>query len=103
MLELHVSNSLRRLSVMAIAKRWIMRIRNKYGGKMSPSDANLTIERAFIECSGQWLAVDRKSGEVKATASQPYELSAYIKSHQIHGVDIVRAPSLQEPEMVGFG
>jgi len=103
MVELCVSQMMRRMAMVSFRKRWIKPLMSKYRGKVTSRDADLTIEKAFIECAGQWLAVDRQSGEVKATASQPYELSAYIRSNRIRGVDIVRAPSLQEPEMVGFG
>jgi hypothetical protein len=70
---------------------------------MSHHDEHLKMEQAFAECAGQWVAVDRQTGDVIAARGSPYELSAYIKSAGIRSVDIVRAPSEQEPEMVGFG
>lgn len=66
-------------------------------------DAHLHLERAFRECPGQWVAVDRQSGEVRAAADTPYVLAAKLKSDQITNVDVVRAPAVGEPEVVGFG
>jgi len=88
---------------MRIRKQWTKRVSRLYRGKMSARDEHLKMEQAFAECAGQWVAVDRKTGDVIAARNTPYELSAYIKSEGIHGVDVVRAPSEQEPEMVGFG
>jgi hypothetical protein len=70
---------------------------------MSARDEHLKLEQAYVQCAGQWLAVDRKTGDVIAARSSPYELTAFVKSEAIHSVDIVRAPSEHEPEMVGFG
>jgi hypothetical protein len=70
---------------------------------VSRSDEHLKMKQAFSECAGQWVAVDRKTGDVVAARSSPYDLSAYIKTNGIRNVDILRAPSEQEPEMVGFG
>ncbi|MHB1582974.1 MAG: hypothetical protein ACYC0E_04380 [Acidimicrobiales bacterium] len=66
-------------------------------------DEHMLLERAFTECPGQWVAVDRRTGRVVATRSTPYELAAHLKSSRIKDVDVVRAPAEHEPEMVGFG
>lgn len=83
--------------------KWTKRMLRLYRMRMPARDEHLKMERAFVECAGQWVAVNRQSGDVIAVRSTPYELSAHIKSSGIRGVDIVRAPSEQEPEMVGFG
>ncbi len=53
--------------------------------------------------AGQWVAVDRRTGEPRAAAKTPYELSAVLKSRQIKNVAVVRAPDPSEPELVGLG
>jgi hypothetical protein len=88
---------------MRIRLQWTKRLRRLYFGRMSARDEHMKMEQAFVECAGQWVAVDRQTGDVIAARSTPYDLSAYIKSAGIRSVDIVRAPSEQEPEMVGFG
>jgi len=88
---------------MNFRMQWTKRLGRLYRGKMAARDEHLKMEQAFVECAGQWVAVDRQTGDVRAARSTPYELSAYVKSEGIRGVDIVRAPSEQEPEMVGFG
>jgi hypothetical protein len=88
---------------MRMRMQWTKRLGRLYRGKMSARDEHMKMGQAFVECAGQWVAVDRKTGDVVAANSSPYELSAYIKSAGIHSVDIVRAPAEQEPEMVGFG
>jgi hypothetical protein len=88
---------------MQIWLQWTKFLRRLYRGSVSPRDEHLKMEQAFKECAGQWVAVNRKTGDVVAARSTPYELSAHIKLAGIRGVDIVRAPSEQEPEMVGFG
>ena len=88
---------------MRFREQWTRRLRGLYRKGMSGRDEHVKIEQAFDECAGQWMALDRKSGDVVAANSSPYELAAYIKSAGIKSVDIVRAPAEQEPEMVGFG
>jgi len=61
------------------------------------------LRSAYLECAGQWVAVDRRTGRVVAARPTPYELSAYLKENQVHGVDIMRAPDESEPELVGLG
>lgn len=70
---------------------------------MDRPDAHGKLDEAIRECPGQWVAVDRRTGHVVAARSTPYELSAYIKEHGIHGVAMFRAPGLDEPEVVGIG
>jgi hypothetical protein len=88
---------------MSLKARWAKFVGRKYRGDVSRSDEHLKMKQAFSECAGQWVAVDRKTGDVVAARSSPYDLSAYIKTNGIRNVDILRAPSEQEPEMVGFG
>ena len=63
----------------------------------------MRLEQAFRECPGLWVAIDRRTGEVRLAERSPYELAAKIKADAIAGVDIVRAPAEGEPEVVGFG
>lgn len=72
-------------------------------GTTVASEEHLRLEQAFSECAGQWVAVHRGTGEVLAAAHTPYELAAQVRTGRIRGVDIVRAPSVGEPEVVGFG
>lgn len=55
------------------------------------------------EVPGCWVAIDRKTGEPVATADSPYELARVLRSGQITGVAVVRAPDASEPELVGLG
>lgn len=64
---------------------------------------HLRLERAFVECPGKWVAINRATGEVVEVAESAYELSAKIRSNRISGVDILRAPAVEEPEVVAFG
>jgi hypothetical protein len=67
------------------------------------ADEHLLLEDAFTQCAGQWVAIDRKTGRIVAAKPSPCELSAYVKERLIRGVDIIRAPAENEPEVVGFG
>lgn len=53
--------------------------------------------------AGRWVAVDRLTNEPRAAADTPYELARELRSRQIKNVAIVRAPDLDEPELVGLG
>lgn len=83
-------------------KQWRLEATSGYGRLVTRAE-NLQLEEAFDECAGQWVAIDRRTGEVRAAARSPYELSAEIKGRQLKGVDILRAPEHNEPEVVGFG
>lgn len=63
----------------------------------------MKLQQAFRECAGQWVAIDRRTGVVVAARATPYELAAYIKEAGVRGVDVIRAPAEEEPEVVGFG
>ena len=82
---------------------WRGRYRRTVLSTPSDGDGHLRLEQAFRECPGLWVAVDRRTGEVRAAASSPYELAGRIKSELIRGVDVLRAPGADEPEVVGFG
>ena len=87
-----------------LVSRWSEGRAAGYRPRMSgDTDEHLKLEQAFTECSGQWVAVNRRTGEVVAARPSPYELSAHLKSNRIQGVDIVRAPDQNEPEVVGIG
>ncbi len=66
-------------------------------------EEHLRLEPAFRECPGQWVAVDRRTGVVRAAAQTPYALAAKLKADRIADVDVIRAPAVGEPEVVGFG
>ena len=66
-------------------------------------DVHMKLAQAFTECPGQWVAIERRTGRVVAARPSPYELSAYVKEQQIRGVEIFRAPAVDEPEVVGIG
>jgi hypothetical protein len=66
-------------------------------------DVHMKLAQAFAECPGLWVAIERRTGRVVAARPSPYELSAYVKQHQIRGVEILRAPAVDEPEVVGIG
>lgn len=88
----------------ALRRRWPRRATPGYRPLVAADrDDHLRLEQAFIECPGMWVAVDRKSGLVRAAAETPYALAARLKSEQISDVDVIRAPALGEPEVVGFG
>lgn len=72
-------------------------------GVSPPASEHLRLEEAFTQCAGQFIAVDRRTGNVVAARPTPYELSAHLKSNRISGVDVMRAPDLNEPEVVGIG
>ena len=55
------------------------------------------------EVPGQWVAVDRTTGEPVAVADTPYKLAAELRSRLVKNVAIVRAPDPSEPELVGLG
>ncbi|MCA1709913.1 MAG: hypothetical protein LC808_44180 [Actinobacteria bacterium] len=64
---------------------------------------HMHLDQAFRECPGVWVAIDRRTGDVRLASGSPYELAAKIKADRITGVDVVRAPAEGEPEVVGFG
>jgi len=92
-------------------------IRQKYAPRVSDSppegpttaahteakQRNEALRTAYQELAGQWIAVDRVTGAVRAAKPTPYDLSAYLKENQIRGVDVLRATDPSEPELVGLG
>jgi hypothetical protein len=84
---------------------WLGRWLRGYGQPVPLPDADqhLRLEQAFRECPGQFVAIDRKTGVVRAAETTPYALAAKIKSERITDVDVLRAPAVDEPEVVGFG
>lgn len=50
---------------------------------------------------GKWVAT--KDGEVVMAADTPYVLVSKLREHGIQGAAVIRAPAVDEPEMVGFG
>lgn len=86
------------------ARLWWKSAATGYGRAVTEADdRHLRLDEAFTQCAGQWVAVNRSTGHVVAAAPTPYELSAYIKDKGIRGVEMLRAPALGEPEVVGFG
>lgn len=62
-----------------------------------------SLSSVIREVPGCWVAIDRKTGEPVASADSPYELARVLRSRQITGVAVVRAPDADEPELVGLG
>ena len=87
-----------------LRRRWLKGRRRGYRPFVKAGrDDHLRLELAFRECPGQWVAVDRQSGTVRAAAETPYALAAKLKNDRIADVDVIRAPAVGEPEVVGFG
>ena len=85
-------------------RQWMRRRHRGYGsGVSATANEHLRLEEAFTQCAGQWIAVDRRTGHVVAARPSPYELSAHLKANRVRGVDVMRAPDLNEPEVVGIG
>jgi hypothetical protein len=68
----------------------------------TPSAAR-PLSEVIRDFAGQWVAVDRVTGEPRAASDSPYKLAAEIRSRQIRNVAVVRAPDPSEPELVGLG
>lgn len=83
--------------------QWLKSLVQRYGHDVERPDEHLKLAEAIRDCPGQWVAIDRRTGHVVAAGPTPYELSAYIKEHNIHGVEMLRAPAVGEPEVVGIG
>jgi hypothetical protein len=62
-----------------------------------------SLATALVEAAGCWIAVDRTTNEIRASAKSPYELAADIRNRGIRNVSVVRAPDPSEPELVGLG
>jgi len=67
------------------------------------SEMNERRREAFLQYPGQWVALNRVTGECVVARLDPLELSAYLRENDIRGISVVRAPEVDEPEMVGFG
>lgn len=100
---------MRRMRQRGVSRRLFPR-----GRKRSYTEPMATYQRArgqkkvplsevFAQCAGNWVAVDRVTGEPRAAARTADELAAHLRSHQIRNVSMVRAPDPSEPEMVGLG
>ncbi len=61
------------------------------------------LSEVLRDFAGQWVAVDRVTGEPRAAADNPYKLAAELRGRQIKNVAVVRAPDPSEPELVGLG
>lgn len=81
---------------MRLWRRW----RKDKGRAMSDRQG---LAKVLRECAGQWVAVDRETNELRATAESPYALAAELRDKGLRNVAIVRAPDPQEPELVGLG
>lgn len=89
-----------------VAFLWLRLARRRSGyGRAVPADGDhhMKLQEAFAQCPGKWVAISRRTGAVVAVKATPYELSAFIKEHNLRGVDVLRAPAEDEPEVVGFG
>ena len=70
---------------------------------MTAPVARRPLSEVLRDFAGQWVAVDRVSGEPRAAADNPYKLAADLRSRQIVNIAVVRAPDPSEPELVGLG
>jgi hypothetical protein len=76
-------------------------------GGREESDVNPITMRPLYsvleEFPGKWVAVDMKTGEPRAVADDPRQLSAQIRSQGLRNVSVVRAPEPDEPIYQGLG
>lgn len=70
---------------------------------VSTPAASRPLSEVLRQFAGQWVAVDRVTGEPRAASDTPYKLAAELRSRQIKNVAVVRAPDPSEPELVGLG
>jgi hypothetical protein len=70
---------------------------------MAENAAPMPLAETLREFAGNWVAVDRNTGEAVEAAETPYALSAKIRDQGLKNVAIVRAPDETEPELVGLG
>jgi hypothetical protein len=70
---------------------------------MAEKTPPLPLARTLRGFAGNWVAVDRRTGEVVEAADSPYVLSARLRERGVKNVAIVRAPDETEPELVGLG
>lgn len=66
-------------------------------------DAHMRLESALNSFQGKWVVVNRATGEVLHADPSPYALSAHVKSRGLRGVEILRCPDVNDPEVVGIG
>ncbi len=79
-----------------VARRW----RYRRGMERRPAQP---LSRVLAEVPGCWVAVDRRTNELRAVAASPYDLATKIRELGLHSVAVVRAPDATEPELVGLG
>lgn len=65
--------------------------------------ARTPLSQVLGQVPGCWVAVDRTTNELRAVAQSPYELAARVRADGLTNVAIVRAPDVDEPELVGLG
>lgn len=80
---------------------WLRRDRGTMTGE--ESEGEVLLADAFEQCPGKWLAVDRVTGLVRAADDNPDRLLAHLREQRITNVAVVRAPDVDEPELVGLG
>ena len=61
------------------------------------------LSEVMAESPGCWIAIHRGTNAPLAIADSPYALAAKIREMQLHGIAVLRAPTPDEPELVGLG
>lgn len=79
--------------------RWFRAVRR--GGPVPSSTDSTDFGRILQGFEGRWVAI--LGGEVVEARETPYLLIAKLRERGIQGASIIRAPAVDEPEMVGFG
>lgn len=65
--------------------------------------ARIGLATILADVPGKWVAIDRDTNELRLVADSPYELAAEIRRNSVANVAVVRAPDVDEPELVGLG
>lgn len=67
-----------------------------------PSSERFDLADTVRGCEGKWVAI-RPDGTIAEVADTPYRLTMMLHEREIRDASILRVPSEDEPELVGFG
>jgi hypothetical protein len=62
---------------------------------------SVDLSEALRSCPGKWVAV--RQGQMVDVADSPYALVQALHEREITDATIIRAPDVDEPELVGLG
>ena len=62
---------------------------------------SLDVSEALRSCPGKWVAI--RDGQMVDVRESPYELVQALHERDITDATIIRAPDIDEPELVGLG